>query len=84
MKISALIHELELTEQNDLDYTLMLDSYLTWNALENVKDHSLSVTAGYNQEYRRYHWSSSMAQDVLSSSTPTFDAAATPSSMKFN
>ena len=74
----------QLTEQNDLDYTLMLDSYLTWNALENVKDHTLSVTAGYNQEYRRYHWSSSLAMDVLSSSTPTFDAAATPSKMTGN
>ena len=74
----------QLTEQNDLDYTLMLDSYLTWNALENVNDHTLSVTAGYNQEYRRYHWSSSLAMDVLSSSTPTFDAAATPSKMTGN
>ena len=74
----------QLTEQNDLDYTLMLDSYLTWEVLPKIADHNLSVTAGYNQEYRRYHWSSSMAQDVLSSSTPTFDAAATPSSMKGN
>ena len=74
----------QLTEQNDLDYTLTLDSYLTWDALPKVNNHSLSVTAGYNQEYRRYHWSSSLAMDVLSASTPTFDAAATPSKMTGN
>lgn len=74
----------QLTEQNSLDYTLMLDSYLTWDVLPKVDNHGLSVTAGYNQEYRRYHWNSSMAMDVLSSSTPTFDAAATPSTMKGN
>lgn len=74
----------QLTEQNDLDYTLTLDSYLTWDVLPKIEEHNLSVTAGYNQEYRRYHWASAMAQDVLSSSTPTFDAAATPSSMKGN
>ena len=74
----------QLTEQNDLDYTLVVDSYLTWDVLPKIEEHNLSLTAGYNQEYRRYHWASAMAQDVLSSSTPTFDAAATPSSMKGN
>lgn len=74
----------QLTEQNDLDYTLVVDSYLSWDVLPKIEEHNLSVTAGYNQEYRRYHWASAMAQDVLSSSTPTFDAAATPSSMKGN
>lgn len=74
----------QLTEQNDLDYTLVVDSYLTWDVLPKIEEHNLSLTAGYNQEYRRYHWSYAMAQNVLSSSTPTFDAAATPSSMKGN
>ena len=74
----------QLTEQNDLDYTLMLDSYLNWDVLPNVKNHNLSVTVGYNQEYRRYHWTYAQAMDVLSSSTPTMDAAATPSAMKGN
>lgn len=74
----------QLTEQNDLDYTLMLDSYLTWDVLPKVDNHNLSVTAGYNQEYRRYHWTYAQAMDVLSASTPTMDAAATPSAMKGN
>ena len=74
----------QLTEQNSLDYTLMLDSYLSYDILPNIDAHDLSLTAGYNQEYRRYHWTYAQALDVLSASTPTMDAAATPSAMKGN
>ncbi len=74
----------QLTEQNSLDYTLMLDSFLNWDILPKIQNHNLSLTAGYNQEYRRYHYTYAQALDVLSASTPTMDAAATPSTMKGN
>ena len=74
----------QLTEQNSLDYTLMLDSYLNWDMLPGSESHNLALTAGYNQEYRRYHWTYAQALDVLSASTPTMDAASTPSAMKGN
>ncbi len=74
----------QLTEQNSLDYTLMVDSYLHWDILPKLEDHNLSLTVGYNQEYRRYHYTYAQAMDVLSASTPTMDAAATPSAMKGN
>lgn len=74
----------QLTEQNSLTYSLYLDSYLSYDALPKIKDHDLSFTAGYNQEYNYYHWTYAQALDVLSASTPTMDAAATPSAMKGN
>jgi len=74
----------QLTEQNSLDYTLMFDSFLNWDVLPRNNDHNLSFTAGYNQEYRKYHYTYAQALDVLSASTPTMDAAATPSAMKGN
>ncbi|MBP5538259.1 MAG: TonB-dependent receptor [Bacteroidales bacterium] len=74
----------QLTEQNSLDYTLTLDSFLNWDVLPSVDDHNLSLTVGYNQEYHRYHDTYAQALDVLSASTPTMDAAATPSAMKGN
>ena len=74
----------QLTEQNGLTYALFLDSYVNWQALEQKEGHSISVTAGYNQEYNHYHYTYAQAMDVLSSSTPTMDAAATPSAMKGN
>ena len=74
----------QLTEQNDFTYALFLDSYLNWDVLPDVKNHSLSIMAGYNQEYNRYHFTYAQAMDVLSASTPTMDAAATPSAMKGN
>ncbi len=74
----------QLTEQNDFTYALFLDSFLNWDVLPEVKNHSLSIMAGYNQEYNRYHYTYAQAMDVLSASTPTMDAAATPSAMKGN
>ena len=74
----------QLTEQNSLDYTLMLDSYINWDILPHSESHHLALTAGYNQEYRKYHWTYAQALDVLSASTPTMAAASTPSAMKGN
>ena len=74
----------QLTEQNGLTYALFLDSYLNWDILPKVEAHNLSLTAGYNQEYNNYHYTYAQAMDVLSASTPTMDAAATPSAMKGN
>ena len=74
----------QLTEQNDLTYALFLDSFLTWDVLPKIKDHNVAVTLGYNQEYNNYHWTYAQAMDVLSASTPTMDAASTPSAMKGN
>jgi len=74
----------QLTEQNDLTYALFLDSFLTWDVLPKIENHNFSVTLGYNQEYNNYHWTYAQAMDVLSRSTPTMDAASTPSAMKGN
>lgn len=74
----------QLTEQNDLTYALFLDSFLTWDILPMIDNHNLSMTVGYNQEYNNYHWTYAQALDVLSASTPTMDAASTPSVMKGN
>ena len=74
----------QLTEQNGFTYALFLDSFLTWDVLAQSPSHNLSVTMGYNQEYNNYHYTYAQAMDVLSASTPTMDAAATPSAMKGN
>ena len=74
----------QLTEQNGLTYSLFLDSFVNWQAISEKDGHNLSMTAGYNQEYNHYHYTYAQAMDVLSSSTPTMDAAATPSAMKGN
>ncbi|MBO4428258.1 MAG: TonB-dependent receptor [Bacteroidales bacterium] len=74
----------QLTEQNGLTYALFLDSFVNWDILPESQSHHLSLTAGYNQEYNRYHYTYAQAMDVLSASTPTMDAAATPSAMKGN
>lgn len=74
----------QLSEQNDLTYALVLDSYLTYDILQKIENHNLALTLGYNQEYNHYHYTYANALDVLSSSTPTMDAASTPSSMKGN
>ena len=74
----------QLTEQNSLTYALFLDSWLSWDVLPKIESHNLSLTAGYNQEYNNYHYTYAQAMDVLSASTPTMDAAATPSAMKGN
>ena len=74
----------QLTEQNGFTYALFLDSFLNWDVLPKVENHNLSLTVGYNQEYNNYHYTYAQAMDVLSASTPTMDAAATPSAMKGN
>lgn len=74
----------QLTEQNGLTYALFLDSYLSYDVLPSIEKHNLSITAGYNQEFNNYHYTYAQALDVLSASTPTMDAAATPSAMKGN
>lgn len=74
----------QLTEQNSLTYALFLDSWISWDVLPKIEAHNLSLTAGYNQEYNNYHYTYAQAMDVLSASTPTMDAAATPSAMKGN
>ena len=74
----------QLTEQNSLTYALFLDTFVNWDVLPNIENHNVSLTAGYNQEYNNYHYTYAQALDVLSASTPTMDAAATPSAMKGN
>ena len=74
----------QLTEQNGLTYALFLDSYLSYDVLPYREEHNLAITAGYNQEFNNYHYTYAQALDVLSASTPTMDAAATPSAMKGN
>lgn len=71
----------QLSETYAKSYGLIVDSYLQYDVLPHVKDHSLSLTAGYNQEYNYYHDSYVQALDVLSADTDVLNAATTPSKM---
>lgn len=71
----------QLSETYAKSYGLIVDSYLQYDVLPHIEDHSLSLTAGYNQEYNYYHDSYIQALDVLSSDTDVLNAATTPSKM---
>lgn len=69
----------QLSETYAKSYGLIVDSYLQYDVLPHIEDHSLSLTAGYNQEYNYYHDSYIQALDVLSADTDVLNAATTPS-----
>lgn len=71
----------QLTENHSRAYSLMLDSFLSWDILHKNDDHNLSLLVGYNQEYNQSRNTYAQALDVLGKDTPVMNAATTPSKM---